>query len=221
MAKRLSEKELKNIVKSFTEGKTIHELAQSYDCAELTITRNLKRKIGEENYKQLFDQNKRIKKAFEIKDVKISYEENKDINRKFLNESHEKENLVEETLPFTPFIEITPLNCEIEDTIQKELSSISIADIEFPKTVFMIVDKKIELETKYLREYPEWQFLSPNEQNRKTIAIYDDLKIAKRFCNKEQKVIKVPNTEVFKIVAPLLLNRGISRIVSSDKLIAL
>ena len=85
----------------------------------------------------------------------------------------------------------------------------------------MIVDKKIELETKYLREYPEWQFLSDEELSRKTIEIYLDLKIAKRFCNKEQKVIKVPNTDVFKIVAPILLKKGISRIVSADKLISL
>ena len=48
-----------------------------------------------------------------------------------------------------------------------------------------------------------------------------DLQKAKRMCNKEQKVIKVPNTDVFKIVAPLLISRGISRIVNDDKLIAL
>ena len=70
-------------------------------------------------------------------------------------------------------------------------------------------------------EYPDWQFLSQDELNRKTIEIYQDLKNAKRFCNKEEKVIKVPNSDVFKIVAPLLLSKGISRIVSSDKLIAL
>ena len=40
-------------------------------------------------------------------------------------------------------------------------------------------------------------------------------------CNKEQKVIKVPNSNVFKIVAPILLSRGISRLVNADKLIAL
>ena len=85
----------------------------------------------------------------------------------------------------------------------------------------MIVDKKIELETKYLKDYPNWQFLSNDELERKTIEIFEDLKIAKRSCNKEQRVIKVPNTEVFKIVSPFLLSRGISRIVSDDKLIAL
>ena len=84
-----------------------------------------------------------------------------------------------------------------------------------------IVDKKIELEVKLLKDYPEWQFLSENELNRKTIEIFYDLKIAKRHCNKEQKLIKVPNTEVFKIAAPFLLSKGISRIISSEKLIAL
>ena len=121
----------------------------------------------------------------------------------------------------TPFVEITPLDFEIENAPQKDLSSIPISEIQFPKLVFMIVDKTIELETKYLKDYPDWQFLSKDELNRKTIEIYEDLKIAKRFCNKERKVIKIPNTEVFKIVAPILLLKGISRIVCSNKLIAL
>ena len=51
--------------------------------------------------------------------------------------------------------------------------------------------------------------------------IFYDMKVAKRFCSKEQKVIKVPNTDVFRIVAPLLIARGITRIVTSDHLISL
>ena len=85
----------------------------------------------------------------------------------------------------------------------------------------MVVDKKIELETKLLRDYPHWDFLSEKDKNRKTIEIFFDLKIAKRSCSKDQKVIKVPNSDVFRIVAPILVSRGISRIVSSDLLIAL
>ena len=38
---------------------------------------------------------------------------------------------------------------------------------------------------------------------------------------KEQKIIKVPNTDVFRIVAPLLISRGISRIITEDHLISL
>ena len=40
-------------------------------------------------------------------------------------------------------------------------------------------------------------------------------------CNKDQKVIKVPNTDVFRIVAPILISRGISRIVTAENLISI
>ena len=121
----------------------------------------------------------------------------------------------------SPFLEITPLYCEINEESQKDLTSIPISDVEFPNVVYMIVDKKIELEVKLLKDYPEWRFLPEDDLNRKTIAVYLDQKLAKRFCNKEQKVIKVPNTDVFRIVAPLLISRGISRIVNEDRLISL
>ena len=47
------------------------------------------------------------------------------------------------------------------------------------------------------------------------------MKIAKNKCNKDQKVIKVPNTKVFEIVKPILVSRGISRIVNNSQLISL
>ena len=119
------------------------------------------------------------------------------------------------------FIEIVPLNSDFENSKQEDLTSIPISEVDFPKTVFMIVDNKVELDIKYLKDYPKWHFLSEEELKRKSIEIFYELKIAKSFCSKEQKVIKVPNSSVFKIVAPILLSRGISRIVSSDKLIAL
>ena len=72
-----------------------------------------------------------------------------------------------------------------------------------------------------MKDYPEWQFLPNEDLDRKTIEIYLDLKLAKKACSKEQKVIKVPNTDVFRIVTPILISRGISRIVSDEKLIAL
>ena len=85
----------------------------------------------------------------------------------------------------------------------------------------MVVDKKIELEIKLLKDFPEWQFLSQDGLSRKTIEIFFDLNIAKRSCNKEQKVLKVPNTDVFSIASPALIAKGISRIVCPENLIAL
>ena len=211
MAKRLSETQKREIVALFNDGKTTHEIAYTFGCTNLTIIRNLKKLMGEERFKKGTNNKKSIPQKLN--------KEIKEISKK--NEKKKHEDFEKEVISNTPFMEIAPLDYEFENTPQKDFSSIPINEVDFPKIVFMIVDKKIELEIRFLKEYPNWQFLSEDEQNRKTIEIYEDLKLAKRFCNKDQKVIKVPNTEVFKIVAPILISRGISRIISDDKLIAL
>ena len=216
MAKRLSEKEKGEIIISFTAGKTIDELSKVYKCSKLTISRNLKKNLGETRYKKLYENHKLSLKKNLLSNENIFNGDSKVSNLKNVERTFESE-----TYPVTPFVEITPLNYVIDSSPQKDLSSVPISEVDFPKVVYMVVEKNIELQTKYLKDFPDWQFLSNNELNRKTIEIYTDLKNAKRFCNKDQKVIKVPNTNVFKIVAPILLSKGISRIVSDDKLIAL
>ena len=222
MAKRLSEKDKEEIVKFFTLGKTIDELSIEFSCTKLTISRNLKKCLGEKNYKESFYSLQPSKKVIDKQSETLREEKDNDLNNEKLNQEKKNNDKNEEVFSsLTPFIEIAPLNYEIENVTQKDFSSIPITEFQFPNSVYMIVDKRIELETKYLKDFPIWQFLSEDELNRKIIEIYEDLKIAKRLCNKDQKVIKVPNTEVFKIVAPILRFRGISRIVSSDKLIAI
>ena len=213
LAKRLSEQQKQNITKSFKEGMTIDQLAIDYSCTKLTIIRNLKKYLGEKSFKELNVIYKSPKK--------MKLQENKIDNFKTFSDQKSLKNEQKDYFPSSAFMEIAPLDYEIDNVPQKDLSSLPISDVDFPSMVYMIVDKKIELETKYLKEYPNWQFLSQEELNRKSIEIHDDIKNAKRVCNKDQKVIKVPNTDVFKIVAPILVLRGISRIVIGDKLIAL
>ena len=217
MAKRISERQREEIVELFFNGKTINELSDQFECTKLTIIRNLKKNLGELKYKEIAIKNssdQEIEKSslgnenlIQSQDQKLDFSKN--------------EILEEDFLPITPFLELTPINFDIENAPQKDLSSIHISEINFPNVLYMVVDKKIELVIKLLKDFPEWQFLSKDELSRKTIEIFDDLRVAKRACNKEQKVIKVPNTEVFKIVAPLLISKGITRIISADKLIAL
>ncbi len=214
MPKKLSAIQIKEIIDDFFSGITIDELSEKFNCTKITINNHLKNNIDEKKYKNLKKKNK------QKKEIRVKKENNN--KAKSLSEEDIFEGKPNEIFTSDPsFIEIAPLNCEIDCEPQKDLSSVPLDEIEFPNVVYMVVDKKIELEVKLLKDYPEWQFLSENELNRKTIEIFSELKIAKRFCNKEQKVIKVPNTTVFKIAAPILLSRGISRIISSEKLIAL
>ena len=234
MPRKVNEFQKKEILDLFIKGNCIKDISKIYNFTISTITKQLKNMVGEEEFIKLknsnlqvnYSSNKKVKKNNKIKSIEsnIVAENNnfskdtksdKEISK--FDELSNQEKLSEDSL----FVEITPLDYEIENSKQKDLSSISLSEFDFPKIVYMIVDQKIELEIKFLKDYPEWNFLSQEDLNRKTIKIYSDFKSAKSECNKEQKVIKVPNTDVFKIVSPLLISRGISRIVSSDQLIAL
>ena len=224
LAKRLSEIQKNKIVKSFSEGETVEELSEKFNCSKLTISRNLKNFYDEKSYKKIYENNKILKKGSSKNEdnfQKVTENNLADLSpTRNMTDNDLSENNSDQSRG-SEFMEIAPLIFDIDNEPQKDLSSISLSDINFPKIVYMIVDNKIELETKLLKDYPEWQFLSQEELNRKTLKIYFDQKTAKRDCNKDQKVIKVPNPDVLKIAAPFLLSRGISRIVSDDKLIAI
>ena len=226
MAKRLTATEKNDMVSDFINGKSLEQLSRKFKCTKSTIIRNLKKNLDTKEYNFLINKNKTARN-YEITsgqdDFKIIEKNLGEENKRIANDGKKviDQNKDPEFVLNQQFMEIAPLDLQIDNEIQKDLSSVSISDIELPKVVYMIVNNKIELETKILKDYPEWQFLSSEELKRKTIQIYFDLKIAKRFCNKEQKVIKVPNTNVFKIAAKILLSRGISRIVSPENLISL
>ena len=214
MAKRISEKQIKEIIDAFINNQSLEEISKIFNFTKLTITRHLKKNLGEDKFSEINKLNKSNKRF----SYPNEYDERKDLDNNFDGLSKE---FFHDSLPENQFLEIAPLNFEIENTPQKDLSSVSIKEVELPKVVYMIVGKQVELETKFLKEYAEWNFLSEKDLSRKTIEIFFDLKSAKRSSKKDQKVIKVPNSNVFKITAPILLSRGISRIVSSEVLIAL
>ena len=217
MAKRLTNEQKEEIINSFTLGKSIDDLSEIYKCNKATIIRNLKKTLGDKRFKELLNKNKTRSNL--TKKKLVSEEIYLDINTKDRNLSANE--FSDDIISQGQFLEIAPIDYEIDNLPQKDLASVPINDVDMPEIAYMIVDKKIELTIKYLKDYPEWQFLADDELRRKTIEIYFDLKVAKRFCSKEQKVLKVPNTNIFKLAAPMLLKKGISRIIGFDKLIAL
>ena len=227
LARRLTKEQIEEIIKCFENGTNIDLLSQKFNCTKLTVIRNLKKNLGELKYIELLNKNKssigksKTNKIQSSDLLKINID-NADLikdsnNPKVLNENITASNFD----PYDSFLEIAPLDYEIDNSSRKELTSVPISEVDFPKVVFMIVDKKIELEIKLLKDFPEWDFLPSNDLKRKTIEIFFDLNLAKRSCNKDQKVLKVPNTDVFRITAPILLEKGISRIVCPENLIAL
>ena len=69
MAKSLFDKQKNEIIKSFTNGVSIDQLAEKYNFTKITISRNLKKNLGEKIYKVLIKKNKSVKSNFKEKNI--------------------------------------------------------------------------------------------------------------------------------------------------------
>ena len=218
--KTVSDNEKKEILERFQNGSKIKEIAKDFKFTISTITRQLKNLLGEDEFINIKNKiNMNHPNTYQIKDASEKIEEiNNEVNKlsKNINYLEETDNFSDDS-----FFEIAPLDFEIDLEKQKDISSKPIGSVEFPKTVFMIVDSKIELQPKLLKEYPYWSFLPEIDLKRKTIEIFSDQILAKKFCSHNQKVIKVPNPNVFFIASELLKRKGISRIVFDQLLLSL
>ena len=58
MAKRLNENQKKEIIESFIFGESLETLSKRFNCTTATITRNLKKDLGEVDFKILANKNK-------------------------------------------------------------------------------------------------------------------------------------------------------------------
>ena len=210
MPKKVSDSEKEKIVESFLKGSSVREISKEYNFSQITINRQLKLILGVNKFNKIKELNsKQNKNTSKIKS--FNYDE-----EKTLNQVQESLDQTEET-----FFELVPILDGIELEKQKDLSSQPLKDSNLPQIVYMLVDKKIELIPKSLGDYPQWRFLPEEDLNRKTIEIFSDIKNAKRDCKKDEQVIKVPNPNILNLVAPILISKGITRIIIEDNLISL
>ena len=96
-----------------------------------------------------------------------------------------------------------------------------IAPGVLPDSVYMLVDKVVELDPRPLSDFPELGSLDPADQERQAICLFASPRTAKRQCGRNQRVIRVPDTSVFTRTSSYLLARGITRLVLEGSLIAL
>ena len=216
MPKKLSELQKQEISKSFLEGSEIKKISEIYSFSSQTIIKQLKKILGEQTYQEykLINSKKRsnIKEQFKYK--KVSKKENIE-KENVENQKYSKDNNQD------TFIELIPLNEHIELEKRKELSSIPITEFDLPEIVYMLVDKKIELDPKILKEYTEWTFMPEKDLSRLTLEIFSNQKKAKICCSKNQKIIKIPNSKVISTVSRFLKAKGITRIIYEDSLLSL
>jgi len=114
---------------------------------------------------------------------------------------------------------ILPLGQAIEDRPSLTVQPLEPADL--PASVYMLVDKTVELDIKPLKELPELGTLPAGEEDRQALVVYANPRQAKRYCGRNQRVIKVPDSGVLARTAPYLLSQGVTRLVVEGALYSL
>jgi hypothetical protein len=82
-----------------------------------------------------------------------------------------------------------------------------------PASVYLLVDKTVELQPRPLAEFTELGSLPEEEQERQALMLYTNPRQAKRQCGRTQRVIKVPDAGVLERRSSYLVAQGITRLV--------
>jgi hypothetical protein len=107
------------------------------------------------------------------------------------------------------------------EQLHEPVTCLPLAEAELPASVYMLVDKTVELEARPLRDFPELGVLPPDEEERQALQVFVNPRQAKRHCGRSQRVIKIPDTRIFERTASYLIAQGISRVVMENGLYSL
>ena len=209
MPRKVSDLQKKEILNLFVNGTDLKDISKIYNFSLVTIVRQLKNLLGIDKFNSIRDkQNNILKNKNNFIEGKIfDDEKNIEVSKKEANFEDQ-------------FIEVIPITEGIEFDNQIEFASEPLEEAILPKVVYLLVDKNIELIPKMLKDYSDWSFLPNDDLQRMTIEIFDDHKYAKKLCSNNQKLIKIPNSEVFSMASKFLRSKGISRIIFNKLLLA-
>ena len=102
-----------------------------------------------------------------------------------------------------------------------DLTVLPLSAAVFPTTCYLVVDRTAELIVRPLKEFTHLGKIPPEETQQKTLPVFDNHRVARRFSNRTQRVIKVPNSNVLRKASSHLKAKGITRIFLDGRVYSL
>ena len=237
---RLNDSHKHEIVERYRAGDTSAQIAAAYGCSTNTVSRTVRSLLSPAEYSELKAQRSAKSSDIEssvpeietadashpenpqtsledsITEAPSSKEEGGDFGGTDLNDN-ETFNTDDENV----FHEVAVLPVDLPQVTTQQVICRPFASELLPDSVYMLVDKTVELDPRPLSEFPELGLSDPSEQQRQALCLYASPRAAKRQCGRSQRVIKVPDTQVFEQTTSYLLARGITHLVVEGSLFAL
>ena len=227
-ATRLTDSQKIEIVARYRAGEGSAGLAEAYGCSTNTVSRVVKAGLEPAEYEQLKQQRNRplqvdpelvasepepLEPAGDDDDHAVLAIDDADDFGDDANDLDFADDDLADQFVAVPLLLVhhvgEPAQCQ------------PLADAPLPASVYMLVDKTVELQAKPLKDFPELGQLPAGEEERQALMVFANPRQAKRHCGRTQRVIKVPDTRILERTAPYLIAQGISRVVMEGSLYSL
>lgn len=96
-----------------------------------------------------------------------------------------------------------------------------LSEASLPKTCYLVIDRASELITRPLREFGDLGQIPAQEVHQKTLPIFDNHRVARRFSTKRDRVIKIPDSRMLQKARYHLQAKGITRLLVDGQVYSL
>lgn len=96
-----------------------------------------------------------------------------------------------------------------------------LSEASFPRPCYLVVDRAAELITRPLKDFGDLGQIPKEEVQQRTLPVFDNHRIARRFSNRSQRVIKVPDGRMLQKASPYLKAKGITRLLIDGQVYSL
>ncbi len=88
-----------------------------------------------------------------------------------------------------------------------------LAEASLPQVCYLVIDRAAELIVKPLQDFADLGSIPQEEIEQRTLPVFDNHRVAKRFSHRREKVIKVPDSSMIKKTSHHLYSKGITRLL--------
>ncbi len=101
-----------------------------------------------------------------------------------------------------------PKSSDLED-----IKILPLSQALLPRTCYLVIDRSAELIVKPLADFADLGIIPDTEVRQRTLPVFDNHRIAKRFSHRRERVIKVPDGRMLQKTSHHLQDKGITRLL--------
>ena len=102
-----------------------------------------------------------------------------------------------------------------------DVKILPLSQASFPRTCYLVIDRAAELIVKPLSEFADLGMIPQEENRQKTLPVFDNHRIAKRFSHRRERIIKVPDGRMLQKTSRYLQDKGITRLLIDGQIYSL